>query len=316
MSDKIQPTSVGGQAVIEGVMMRGVKDIATAVRCPDGHIEIEKKPINLLSVKWKINKIPLLRGVFSFFESLYTGIGCLMFSAKMFEDEEADTTESMSKFEKWLMDKLGDKIYTVIMFISVLFSLALGIGLFMLLPNFLVGLLLKPFPNLPVIVLNIFEAILKMSFFLLYLYLVSKMNDIKRVFMYHGAEHKSIFAYEYGEELTVENVKKHTRFHPRCGTSFLVLVMIVSILLFCTISWDNLATRMLIRIAMLPLVAGISYELIKLAGRKTNTCTKIISAPGMWLQRLTTKEPTDDMIEVALAALKSVISDNREDDKW
>lgn len=316
MSDKIKPTSVGGQAVIEGVMMRGTKDIATAVRCPDGHIEIEKKPINLLSVKWGINKIPLLRGVFSFFESLYTGVSCLMFSAKMFEEEDAETAESMSKFEKWLMDKLGDKIYTVIMFISVLLSLVLGIGLFMLLPNLIVGLLLKPFPNTPVVLLNLLESIVKMVFFVAYLFLVSQMNDIKRVFMYHGAEHKSIFAYEYGEELTVENVKKYTRFHPRCGTSFLVLVMIVSILIFSVISWDNLVTRMALRIAFLPIVAGVSYELIKFAGRKDNKCTRIISAPGVWLQHLTTREPTDDMIEVALAALNSVISDNREDDKW
>ena len=315
LSKECKPTSVGGQAVIEGVMMRGTKDIATAVRCPDGHIEIEKKPINLLSVKWKINRIPILRGVFSFFESMYTGVSCLMFSAKFFEDDES-SPEQMSKFEKWLQDKFGDKLLTIVMYISVLFSLVLGIGLFMLLPNFLAGLLRIPFPDLNVVVLNIFESVVKMTIFLLYLYLVSQMNDIKRVFMYHGAEHKSIFCYEHGDELTVENVKKYTRFHPRCGTSFLVIVMIVSIIVFSCISWTSLKLRILYRLLLLPVVAGLSYELIRFAGKCDNKFTRIISKPGVLLQHLTTKEPDDSQIEVALAALKAVISENREDDKW
>ena len=315
MSKEIKPTSVGGQAVIEGVMMRGTKHIATAVRCPDGHIEIEKKLINLLSAKWKINKIPILRGVFSFFESLYTGVSCLMFSAKFFEDEE-DSPEKMSKFEKWLMDKFGDKLLTVVMYLSVLFSLVIGIGLFMLLPNFLAGLLKIPFPNMSTVLLNVVESAVKMAIFLLYLFLVSQMNDIKRVFMYHGAEHKSIFCYEHGDELTVENVKKYTRFHPRCGTSFLVLVMIVSILVFSCISWDSLYLRIIYRLLLLPVVAGLSYELIKFAGKYDNIITRIISMPGVWLQNLTTKEPDDSQIEVALTALKAVISENRDDDKW
>jgi len=315
MSKNIKPTSVGGQAVIEGVMMRGVNDIATAVRCPDGHIEIEKKPINLLSVKWKINKIPVLRGVFSFFESLYTGVSCLMFSASFFEDEE-ENPEKMSKFEKWIMEKCGDKLLNYVMYISVLFSLVIGIGLFMLLPNYLVGFLKKVFTDIPIPVLNLSEGIVRLCFFVLYLYLVSKMEDIKRVFMYHGAEHKSIFCYEHGDELTVENVKKHVRFHPRCGTSFLVIVMIVSIIVFSFISWDNLYIRMVYRLLLLPVVAGLSYELIKIAGRYDNWFTRLISKPGVWLQYLTTREPTDDQIEVALTALKAVISENRDDDKW
>ncbi len=315
MDKKIKPTSVGGQAVIEGVMMRGVKDIATAVRCPDGHIEIEKKPLNLLSVKWKINKIPLLRGVFSFFESLYTGISCLMFSASFFEDEE-DSPEAMSKFELWLKDKFGDKLLNIVMYISVLFSLVLGIGLFMLLPNFLVGFLKKLIPDMPIPILNIAEGIVRLSIFTLYLFLVSKMEDIKRVFMYHGAEHKSIFCYEHGDELTIENVKKYKRFHPRCGTSFLVIVMIVSVIMFSFISWDNLYIRMMYRLLLLPVVAGVSYELIKIAGRYDNWFTRILSKPGVWFQYLTTKEPDDSQIEVALTALKAVISENRDDDKW
>ncbi len=315
MGKEFSATSVGGQAVIEGVMMRGTKDIATAVRCPDGHIEIEKKPLNLLSVKWKINKIPLLRGVFSFFESMYTGVSCLMYSAKFFEDEE-DSPEKMSKFEKWLQDKFGDKLLTVVMYISVLFSLVIGIGLFMLLPNFLAGLIKIPFPEINVIFLNIVEGVIKLGIFLLYLYFVSKMEDIKRVFMYHGAEHKSIFCYEHGDELTVENVKKYSRFHPRCGTSFLVIVMIVSILVFSLISWGSLKYRLLYRLLLLPVVAGLSYELIKIAGKYDNAFTRFISKPGVLLQHLTTKEPDESQIEVALTALKAVISENRDEDKW
>ena len=315
MSKDFKATSVGGQAVIEGVMMRGTKDIATAVRCPDGHIEIEKKPLNLLSVKWKINKIPLLRGVFSFFESMYTGVSCLMYSAKFFEDEE-DSPEKMSKFEKWLQDKFGDKLLTVVMYISVLFSLVIGIGLFMLLPNFLAGLIKIPFPNISVILLNLVEGIIKLSIFLVYLYLVSKMEDIKRVFMYHGAEHKSIFCYEHGDELTVENVKNYSRFHPRCGTSFLVIVMIVSILIFSCISWGSLKYRLMYRLLLLPIVAGLSYELIKIAGKYDNAFTRLLSKPGVLLQHLTTKEPDESQIEVALTALKAVISENRDEDKW
>ncbi|MBE7014762.1 MAG: DUF1385 domain-containing protein [Ruminococcaceae bacterium] len=315
MSKEFKATSVGGQAVIEGVMMRGNKEIATAVRCPDGHIEIEKKPLNLLSIKWKINKIPILRGVFSFFESMYTGVSCLMFSAKFFEDEE-DSPEKMSKFEKWLQDKFGDKLLTIVMYISVLFSLIIGIGLFMLLPNFLAGLIKIPFPDISVVLLNIVESIVKMSIFLLYLYLVSQMEDIKRVFMYHGAEHKSIFCYEHGDELTVENVKKYSRFHPRCGTNLLVIVMIVSILVFSCISWGSLKYRIFYRLLLLPVVAGASYELIKIAGKYDNAFTKIISKPGVLLQHLTTKEPDDSQIEVALTALKAVISENRDEDKW
>lgn len=315
MDKKIKPTSVGGQAVLEGVMMRGPKELATAVRTPDGHIEIEKKPVNLLSVKWKINKIPILRGVFSFFESLYTGVSCLMFSAKFFEDEETDK-ETMSKFDKWLLEKGGDALLNIVMFISVIFSVIIGVGLFMLLPNFLVGFAKDFYPTTPVILLNLLEGIVRITFFVLYIYLTSLVKDIKRVYMYHGAEHKSIFCYEHGDELTVENVKKYPRFHPRCGTSFLFIVMIVSIILFSFISWDDMYTRLLYRLLLMPVVAGISYELIKIAGRYDNLFTRIISAPGVCMQHLTTKEPDDDQIEVALAALKAVIPESREEDKW
>ena len=315
MDKKIKPTSVGGQAVIEGVMMRGNKDIATAVRTSDGHIEIEKKPVNLLSVKWKINKIPILRGVFSFFESLYTGVGCLMFSAKFFDEGEEDK-EQLSKFDKWLLEKGGDNLLTIVMFISVLLAMVIGVGLFMLLPNYIVGFLRKAIPGISVIILNLAEGLVRMLFFTAYIYLSSLMKDIKRVYMYHGAEHKTIFCYEHGDELTVENVKKYKRFHPRCGTSFLVIVMIVSIIVFSFISWENMYTRLLYRLLLLPVVAGLSYELIKIAGRHDNWFTRIISAPGVWLQHITTKEPEDSMIECAIKALTEVIPEDKEKDNW
>ncbi len=301
-------TSIGGQAVIEGVMMRGHHDIATAVRVPDGHIEIKKEPINLLSVKWKINKVPILRGVFSFFESMYIGVKCLMYSAKFFEEEEGENNpETMSKFEKWLWEKCGDKIFTYVMFLSVLLSLVLGIGLFMLLPNYLVGLLRGWIPHIPVMLLNLLEGVVRITFFVTYIGLISRMKDIQRVFMYHGAEHKTIFCYEGKEELTVENVRKYARFHPRCGTSFLFIVMIVSIVLFSFISWENLAVRMVYRLLLMPVVAGLSYELIRFAGKYDNRFTRLLSLPGMWMQHLTTREPEDDQIEVAIASLKAVL---------
>ncbi len=305
---KSKYTSIGGQAVIEGVMMRGHHDIATAVRVPDGHIEIKKEPINLLSVKWKINKVPILRGVFSFFESMYIGVKCLMYSAKFFDEEEGENNpETMSKFEKWLWDKCGDKIFTFVMFLSVLLSLVLGIGLFMLLPNFLVGFLRRWIPGIPVVLLNLLEGIVRIAFFVTYIALVSRVKDIQRVFMYHGAEHKTIFCYEGKEELTVENVRKYSRFHPRCGTSFLFIVMIVSIVLFSFISWENLAVRMVYRLLLMPVVAGLSYELIRLAGKYDNWFTRLLSLPGMWMQHLTTREPEDDQIEVAIASLQAVL---------
>ena len=305
---KAKYTSIGGQAVIEGVMMRGHHDIATAVRVPDGHIEIKKEPINLLSVKWKINKIPILRGVFSFFESMYIGVKCLMYSAKFFEDEEEENNpEKMSKFEKWLWDKFGDKIFTYVMFLSVLLSLVIGIGLFMLLPNYLVGFLKGHFHDISNIFLNLLEGVVRITFFVTYIALISRMKDIQRVFMYHGAEHKTIFCFEHKEELTVENVKKYKRFHPRCGTSFLFIVMIVSIILFSFISWDNLAVRMVYRLLLLPVVAGLSYELIRFAGKYDNWFTRALSMPGMWMQHLTTREPDGDQIEVAIASLKAVL---------
>ena len=315
---KCTPTSIGGQAVIEGIMMKGPTCMATAIRKADGSILVDKKESKSFIKKLKLNKIPILRGFLAFFESMFTGVKCLMFSAKECDLEE--DTEQMSKFEKWLMEKFGDKLFDIFMYISVFVSLLLGIGLFMILPKLTVEWVsslagTQVHEGISVLI----EGCIRMILFVCYMLLISRMKDIQRVFQYHGAEHKTIFAYEYGDELTVENVKKHTRFHPRCGTSFLVLVMIVSIIVFFFFvpPADNVWMKILWRIALLPVVAGISYELIKFAGKCNNAFTRMLSKPGVWLQHLTTKEPDDSMIEVAIEALKAVLpSDSSESTKW
>ena len=314
------PISIGGQAVIEGVMMNGPKKMATAVRKSDGEIvfEIKEKKENFIT-KYKLNKIPILRGFLSFFVSMFTGVSCLMFSAKQTDLEDEDN-EQMSKFEKWVFEKFGDKVFDIVMYISVFFSLILGVGLFMVLPKLVVEWVSMPFGGINEGVSTLIEGVLRLVIFLVYIILISKMKDIQRVFEYHGAEHKTIFTYEYGDELTVENVKKHQRFHPRCGTSFLVLVMITSVIVFLIIGAFagemTILEKILWRIAALPFVAGISYEFIKIAGRYDNKFTRFISAPGVWLQNFTTKEPDDSQIEVAIAAFKAVLPEDNEDIKW
>lgn len=312
-------TSIGGQAVIEGVMMRGPKETAIAVRKPDGEIIVEKKPINSFVQKFKINKIPIVRGVFSFFESLIVGTKALMFSAEFYDVEDEDDKkkkEIMTAEELETYNKKNDKMMTGAIFVSVAVALIFGIGVFMLLPTFLVGLL-RDYAHLTNnIAATLLEGVVRIVIFVIYILLVSKMKDIHRVFQYHGAEHKTIFCYENGDDLTVENVKKQGRLHPRCGTSFLILVMIISIIVFSFVSWENPIQRVIIRLLLLPLVAGLSYELIKFTGRHSGVIVDIISAPGMWLQKITTAEPDESQIEVAIASLKSVLTGNKNDDKW
>ena len=313
---KIHKTSIGGQAVIEGVMMKGPKEIAIAVRKPDGEIIIEKKPVSERIRKSKILKWPLIRGCVGFFDSMVTGVKALMFSAQFFDIEGEE--ESESKFDQWLERKFGDKIKDIVIYVSVVLSLIFSIGLFFLLPNFITELIAK-ISGISVdgTVRTLIEGGVRMLIFLGYILLVSQMKDIKRVFMYHGAEHKTIATYEHGMELTVENARKGCRLHPRCGTSFLIFVMIVSVIVFLIIPkglpWYM---RAIFKILLLPLVAGISYEIIKFAGRHENWFTKIISMPGMWLQYITTREPDDSQLEVAIASIKAVIPDNKEEDKW
>ncbi len=323
MSKEQHITSIGGQAVMEGVMMRGPYKTAVAVRKPDGEIE-RKIEDNGTKTRSKFFRLPIVRGCVNFIDSLVIGMKALMYSAE-FVDIEEEEGESESKFDKWLDDKFGDKIKDIVIYVSIAISLVFSILLFMILPTFLtrgaerLGALIPPLTTFTDshLFTSLFEGIIRMAIFIGYLALVSNMKEIKRVFQYHGAEHKTIACYEAGEELTVENIKKFQRFHPRCGTSFLLFVMIVSILLFALLPRvDMVILRVLMRLALLPVVAGISYELIKWAGRSSNVCVKWLSKPGLWLQKLTTREPDESMIEVAIASMEPCIPENKEDDKW
>ena len=304
-------TSIGGSAVMEGVMMRGPKEIATAVRKSDGEIELDKRAVSSLVTKYHVNKIPVIRGVFSFFDSMICSIRALMWSAE-FVDLEDETSES--KFDKWLSDKFGDKVKDIVIYFSLFVAMIFSIGLFFILPNIITGFLSGFIKSN--LLKTLIEGIVRIAIFLGYVLAISQMEDIKRVFQYHGAEHKTIFCYEAGLDLTVENARNMSRLHPRCGTSFLVFVMVISIVLFSFISWDNMWTRLGMRLLLLPVVAGISYEIIRWAGKSKSKVVCIISRPGMWLQKITTREPDDSQLEVAITAMKAVLTDNKEDDKW
>ena len=308
-------TSIGGQAVIEGVMMRGPHKIAIAVRKPDGEIIVDE---NDVKAKGAWLKIPIIRGVISFFSSMVIGVKALTFSAKFFdtEEEKSNDTKKTDKQNDNKKKNGENDMPEWAIYLSVLVSLMISVGLFMVLPNVIANFVV-PNKEVNVIMYNVVESVIKIAIFLGYLGVVSQMNDIKRVFEYHGAEHKSIFCYENGEELTVENVKKYSRFHPRCGTSFLLFVIIISIIVFSLLGvHKNPFVNIGLRLLFLPLVAGISYEIIKFAGRSTNKYITWLNEPGKWLQRLTTREPDDSQIEVAIASLKAVIPENEEDDLW
>ncbi|HYE82813.1 MAG TPA: DUF1385 domain-containing protein [Clostridia bacterium] len=302
--NRIKPKAVGGQAVIEGVMMKGAEDVAIAVRKPDGEIIVSKE--KLKGNRKVISKIPVLRGMYAFIDSMVLGVKALMYSAEFMEEEEEEKNKKPSKFDEFL----GNNI----IWISVVISIVFSVGLFILLPTVIVDVFKTYTQN--TVMLNGIEGIVRIVIFLGYILAVSKMKDIRRVFEYHGAEHKSIFCYEHGEELTVQNVKKYGRLHPRCGTSFLFIVMIVSILLFSMFSWSGVLMRLLTRIVLIPFVAGISYEIIKWAGKSRSRLSCIVSAPGMWLQKITTREPDDKQIEVAVEALKNVLVADSEADNW
>ena len=312
ISEKKHITSIGGSAVMEGVMMKGPKEIATAVRKSDGEIVIDKKEISSLVTKYHVNKIPIVRGVFAFFDSMISSIKALMWSAEFFDIEGEESTES--KFDKWLERKLGDKVKDIVIYFSLFVSVIFSIGLFFVLPYLATLALDKVIDNN--VIKTLIEGVVRIGIFLGYVLLVSRMEDIKRVFQYHGAEHKTIFCYEAGLELTPENARTISRLHPRCGTSFLVFVMIVSIVLFSFISFDNALVRLGLRLLLLPVVAGISYEIIRWAGRSQSRIVCVLSKPGMWLQNITTREPDDSQLEVAITAMKAVLTDNKEDDKW
>ena len=321
--NKKHKTSIGGQALIEGIMMRGPKGTSMSLRLPDGTIETEVEEYIPWKNKFKIFGWPLVRGVVGFAESMVTGYKYLMKSAdKTLTEEEKEA--DMSKLDKWLNDHMGEKMMAVISVISAVLGVGLSFLIFMYLPTLLVDLfddyilrgvdVAKYHP--------LFEGVLRIIIFISYMIVVSKMSMIKRVFMYHGAEHKTIFCYENGLDLTVENVRNMSRFHPRCGTAFMFVMLIISmflsfslVVIFPELQTINKMLWIMIKIAILPLVMGIGYEFIKFAGKHDNVFVSILSYPGLLMQRITTVEPTDDMIEVAIESMKAVLTDNPEDDK-
>lgn len=301
--------TVGGQAVLEGVMMKGRQWFAVASRLENGSIKVHKEQWTSVRKKYKILDIPIVRGAVNFVEMMLLSFRTLSISA---EALGIDDIEPETKFEKWLDRHFGDKLMNAVMTVASVLGVALAMFLFMWLPSFLVktidtalGGILGPFKALC-------EGVIKILIFIGYMLAVSRMPDIHRTFMYHGAEHKTIFCYEAGLPLTVENVKKQKRFHPRCGTSFIFVMLILSILIFSLpfVTWENTLLRVLTKLALLPFVVGIGFEFIMYAGKHTNLCTRVLSWPGLMMQRITTQEPDDSMIECAIAALKTALPDN------
>ncbi len=289
--------SIGGQALMEGIMMKGPDKYSVAVRKPDGTVDVQiyKNKPN------KYAKIPVLRGIYNFADSLMTGYKCLMSSAEISMDGESEE----DKLEQWLNKHFGSRSTEIITMVAGLLGTVLALVLFMVLPTTVTGMVDKfvPLGGLKATV----EGITKLMIFVLYLWLISRMEEIKRVFMYHGAEHKTITCFEAGAPLTVENVKRYSRFHPRCGTSFMFIVLLVSIAVFSFVPWKSTFGRAGLKVLFLPVVVGIAYEILRYTGRKTNACTKFMAAPGLWFQNLTTAEPDDDMIEVAIASVNAIL---------
>jgi len=308
--NKKKYTSIGGQALIEGIMMRGPEKTFVAVRNKEKEIITKEVFFTPLKEKYKFLGWPLIRGTVSFIESMKMGYDTLSLSLDLSGLSEE---EEESKFDKWLSEKLGDKMNSIIMGIGAVLGVALAVLLFYFLPTLVCNLVSNIMNKDLGMLRSVIEGVMRIAIFLCYVALCSLMSDIKRVFMYHGAEHKTIFCYEAGEELTVENVRKHSRFHPRCGTSFMIIILMLGIIVGFFIPFTNPFLRTGIKILCIPIVVGIGYEFIKYAGKHDNVCTRILSAPGKWVQRITTKEPDDDMIEIAIEALKLVIPENGED---
>ena len=285
---------------MEGVMMKNLDRYAVAVRKPDHEIEVMTDEYKSLGSRYAVLGLPIIRGVVNFGESLYIGLKTLSYSSSFYEEEDYEP----GKVEQFFTKIFGDKLESVLMGITMVISVILALGIFMVLPFFLTNLMKGFLPSYSI--RTLIEGIIRVALFLIYIWLISKMEDIKRVFMYHGAEHKCINCIEKGRPLTVHNVMRSSRLHKRCGTSFLLFVMLVSVVLFFFIRVENPAYRVLIRILLIPVIAGISYEIIRLAGNSDNILVRILSAPGMWLQRLTTKEPDESMAEVAIASVEAV----------
>lgn len=311
--EKSFKSKIGGQALIEGIMMRGIDKAAMACRLPDGTIDLEEWPIrNGKTAPW-YTKVPFVRGCFNFVITMKDGIKCTMKSAEK-QMTEDDAEEELSPFEKWLTDKFGEKLVSVIMIISVVVALVLALVVFKGAPVLAANLLTKA--GAPESIRPISEGFIRLILLVGYMYLVSLTASMKTTFMYHGAEHKTIACYEARKELTVENIKECSRFHPRCGTSFILIVLLIGIIVGIFLPRENMWVRFGLQMLCLIPEASISYELIKLAGRYDNIFTKIISAPGLWLQRITTREPNEKQIEVAVAALTPCLPKDSADDKW
>ena len=292
---------IGGQAVLEGVMMKKGDLYAVTVRKPDGELVVDTEEFHGVLHGNKIKNTPFIRGIFNFVDSLVLGTRTLNYSSQFFDDESAKETS----FDQWFKKVFKDKADNVVAGVTVVLSIVLAIAIFMVLPYFISSLLNSFVRNNTI--LAIIEGIIRLAIFVGYVVLISAMEDIKRVYMYHGAEHKCINCIERGRELTVENVMESSRLHKRCGTSFMLFVMMISIIVFMLVKVDEPMMRVLVRIVLVPVIAGISYEVIRLAGNNSNNAlVKIISAPGMWLQTLTTKEPTEDMVEVAIKSVEAV----------
>lgn len=314
-------TSIGGSALIEGIMMRGPKKTMVAVRTENKGIYTEELQFSGLGAKYKILRVPFIRGMAAMIDSMRLSYKALMLSAnKAMEDVPEE--EEPSKFEKWIDRVFGEKFMKVLMVFATILGVALAVVLFFMLPTWLYNVSAGAVAGandtlawLPQdrLTRSVFEGILRIILFLLYVVVCSRTPDMKRVFQYHGAEHKTIFCYESEEELTVENVRTHTRFHPRCGTSFLVIMLLLGIIIGLFVPFTNPVLRTVVKLLLLPVSCGIGYELIKICGRYDNLATRIIAAPGLWAQRITTKEPDDSMIEIAIAAMKPVIPENGED---
>lgn len=301
----MKSSGIGGQAVIEGIMMRNKDKYAIAVRKPDNNIEVVVKESSLLTEKYKWLNYPIIRGIFNFVDSMVTGVSTISYSASFYDDPAEQKKTKADEIGKAVFK---DKLESVLMAVTVIISVLLAVGLFMLLPYFVSRLLSKYIVSK--FFLNFVEGIVRVLIFILYILAISRMNDIKRTFMYHGAEHKCINCIEHGARLTPENVKNSSRLHKRCGTSFLFFVMFISVIFFIFIRVENTVLQIVLRVLLIPVIAGVSYEIIKWAGRSDNVFVNALSKPGMWLQKLTTKEPDMDMIEVAISAVEAVFDWN------
>lgn len=311
-------TSIGGQALIEGILMRGPERQSIVIRRPDGGLEVKTEELRLIKERYPILGLPLIRGGVTFLDSMYRGVKALMYSADFYPEEESEAEPS--KFERWLEEKLGSEAMgKAVIGLAMVLGVGFSIALFFLLPTLITGLLQNLIP-MNKLGISLVEGVVRIVIFLVYLNLCSRMEDMRRVFSYHGAEHKTIFCYERRLELTVENVREMPRHHPRCGTSFLFVVIIVAILvhaaLFSLITPPNLLVRILLQLLTLPVIVGISYEFNRYAGGHDNRLTRLLTAPGLWMQNFTTFEPDDSMIEVAIEALRQVLPRTEGQDAW